>query len=75
MWRLPILFNDDVDDTVPLAVRSIVVDVLDTDWSATQTVSNWMVGLSCLELREAQTQDPNIGIVMNWLQHSYEPTT
>ena len=67
-------FNDDVDDIVPLAVRSIEVEAQDTDSSSAQTVSNWMEGLSRLELREAQTQDPNIGLVMNWLEHSYEPT-
>ena len=68
-------FNDDVDDIVPLAVRSIEVEAQDTDSSSAQTISNWMEGLSRLELREAQTQDPNIGLVMNWLEHSYEPTT
>ena len=68
-------FNDDVDDIVPLAVRSIEVEVQDIDSSGAQTISNWMEGLSRLELREAQTQDPNIGLVMNWLEHSYEPTT
>ena len=68
-------FNNDVDDIVPLAVRSIEVEVQDIDSSGAQTISNWMEGLSRLELREAQTQDPNIGLVMNWLEHSYEPTT
>ena len=68
-------FNDDVDDIVPLAVRSIEVEAQDTDSSSAQTVSNWMEGVSRLELMEAQTQDPNIGLVMNWLEHSYEPTT
>ena len=68
-------FNDDVDDIVPLAVRSIEVEVQDIDSSGAQTISNWMEGLSRLELREAQTQDQNIGLVMNWLEHSYEPTT
>ncbi|MCG8109820.1 MAG: RNase H-like domain-containing protein, partial [Candidatus Thiodiazotropha taylori] len=67
--------NTDVDDVVPLAVRSVQpmnpVSVL----TGIQTVSNWMESLSALELREAQVEDPNIGIIINWLEHSYEPTT
>ena len=68
-------FNDDVDDIVPLTVRGIEVEVPDTDSSGVQMTSNWIEALSFWELTEAQTQDANIDIVMNWLEHSYEPTT
>ena len=47
----------------------------DQAMSGTQAFSNWMEGLSSQELRRAQIEDPNIGIVINWLEHSYEPTT
>ena len=78
-------FNDDVDDVVPLAMRSVeavlpdqaMPDQATSDqaMSGTQAFSNWMEGLSSQELRKAQIEDPNIGIVINWLEHSYEPTT
>ena len=70
-------FNDDVDDVVPLAVRSVGVEITNQtqSMSDTQASSNWMEGLSVIELRRAQTEDPSIGIVINWLEHSYEPTT
>ena len=68
-------FNDDVDDVIPLAVRSVEVVLPDQATSGTQAFSNWMEGLSSPELRRAQIEDPNIGIVINWLEHSYEPTT
>ena len=78
-------FNDDVDDVVPLAmgsVEAVLPDqamqdqaMSDQAMSGTQAFSNWMEGLSSKELRRAQSEDPNIDIVINWLEHSYEPTT
>ena len=67
--------NDDVDDVVPLAVRSVEVVLPGQASSGTQAFSNWMEDLSSPELRRAQIEYPNIGIVINWLEHSYEPTT
>ena len=37
--------------------------------------SNWAVSLSSFQLSEAQRNDPNIGIVLHWIEHQYEPTT
>ena len=68
-------FKDNVDDVIPLAVRSVEVVLQDQATSGTQAFSNWMEGLSSPELRRAQIEDPNIGIVINWLEHSYETTT
>ena len=64
-----------MDDVVPLAVRSVGVELADQAVPGAQAGSNWMEGLSAPELRRSQTEDPNIGIVINWLEHSYEPTT
>ena len=60
---------------MPLAVRSLEAVLPDPAMSGTQAVSNWVESLSSLELRRAQTEDPNIDIVINWLEHTYEPTT
>ena len=94
-------FNEDVDDVVPLAVRSIDLDTVHSN-SLPQGIqgasnsrgasnsqgasksrevphltrtSNWADSLSSLQLSEAQGNDPNIGIVMHWIEHQYEPTT
>ena len=67
-------FNDDVDDVVPLAVRSI------HDWLAEQALSganpvlNWVVCLSSLELRDAKQNDSSLGAIAHWLEYSYEPS-
>ena len=37
--------------------------------------TNWADSLSSLQLSEAQRNDPNIGIVMHWIEHKYEATT
>ena len=39
----------------------------DQAMSGPQVVSNWVESVSSLELRNAQTEDPNTGIVINWL--------
>ena len=56
-------------------MRSVEAVVPDQTLSEPKTVSNWMESLSSLELRRVQTEDPDIGIVVNWPEHSYEPTT
>lgn len=68
-------FSEDVDDVVPLAVRSVDTVCTDHASSVCPAVSNWVESLSSMELRRAQTDDQNISIVLNWLEHSYEPTT
>ena len=59
---------------VSLAVRSVATMFTDHSSSDYPAVSNWVESLSSIELRKAQTDDPNIGIVLNLLEHYYEPT-
>ncbi|MCG8035188.1 MAG: DDE-type integrase/transposase/recombinase [Candidatus Thiodiazotropha taylori] len=68
-------FNEDVDDVIPLAVRSIQANDSDQPLPRTRAILNWVDGLSSLQLGEAQRNDPSIGLVMHWLEHCYEPTT
>ena len=75
-------FNDDVALLAMHSVEAVMPDqampdqaTSDQAMSGTQAFSKWMEGLSSQELRRAQIKDPNIGIVINWLEHSYEPTT
>ena len=37
-------------------------------------ISNWTDGLSSTQLREIQLNDPELGLIMHWLEHSYSPT-
>ena len=37
-------------------------------------ISNWTDGLSSTQLREIQLNDPDLGLIMHWLEHSYSPT-
>ena len=70
-------FNEDVDDVIPLSVRS--VDLSESDQlppeQESRPSSNWMESLSSVQLRQAQLDDKNIGVILEWLEHSYEPST
>ncbi|MCG7878513.1 MAG: RNase H-like domain-containing protein, partial [Candidatus Thiodiazotropha endolucinida] len=68
-------FDDDVDDVVPLAIRSVGDVSSDQSLSESQIDSNWVFNLSSLQLRQHQLEDPDIGVVIYWLERSYEPTT
>ena len=50
-------FNDDVDDVVPLVIRSVEAAMPDQAMPKHQVVSNWVENLSSIELRRAQTHD------------------
>ena len=69
-------FNEDVDDVIPLSVRS--VDLSQSDQLRPEMEprpsSNWLESLSSFQLRQAQLNDKNIGIITHWLEHSYEPS-
>ena len=67
-------FNDDVDDVVPLAVRSVRAGLAEQALSGANPVSNWVVGLSSLQLRDAQQNDSSLGAITHWLEYSYEPS-
>ena len=68
------IFNDDVDDVVPLAVRSVRAGLAEQALSGANPVSNWVVGLSSLQLRDAQQNDSSLGVITHWLEYSYEPS-
>ena len=67
-------FYDDVDDVVPLAVRSVRAGLAEQASSGANPVSNLVVGLSSLQLREAQQNDSSLGAITHWLEYSYEPS-
>ena len=70
-------FNEDVTDIIPLSVRS--VDLSQSDQSRPEMephpAPNWVESLSSFQLRQAQLNDKDIGIITHWLEHSYEPST
>ena len=70
-------FNEDVDDVIPLSVRS--VDLSEPEQSLpvpeSSPSSNWLESMSSLQLRQAQLDDRNIGTIIHWLEHNYEPST
>ncbi len=67
-------FDDDVDDVVPLAVRSInAVSQVEVTSVPVSVASNWTDNLSNIQLSELQHSDSDIGLVMTWLEHGYDP--
>ena len=54
-------FNDDVDDVVSLAVRSVCAGLAEQALLGANPVSNWVVGLSSLQLRDATQNDSALG--------------
>ena len=68
-------FNEDVDDVVPLSVRSVDLRKPEQSNHASSPSSNWVESLSSFQLRQAQLDDENIGVIIHWLEHSYVPTT
>ena len=67
-------FNDDVDDVVPLAVRNISVQDVSQASPGNHAVSNWVENISCVQLREEQCKDSNVGIVLIWLENYHHPS-
>ena len=70
-------FNDDVDDVIPLAVRSVDLDSSHQSIpdSESRPSSNWVESLSSFQLRQAQLDDIHIRTTIHWLEHSYDPST
>ena len=60
-------FNDDVDDVVPLAIRSIKSD------SQVELTNTFLKKYTHLELKEAQINDPNIQKLIAFLTSGQEP--
>ena len=65
-------FNEDVDDVIPLSVRSVDLSQLDQSRPEMEPrpSSNWVESLLSFQLRQAQLNDKNIGIITHWLEHS-----
>ena len=63
-------FDEDFDDVVPLCVCRVDLGVPEQTSHESHQSSNWVESLSSLQLRQAQTNDENIGTIMHWLEHS-----
>ena len=59
-------FEEDVDDAVPLAVKSIC--------SANVCIGSWIQGYTNEQLIEAQEKDASLGRLMNWISNDVKPT-
>ena len=59
-------FNDDVG--------SVHAGLAEQALSGANPVLNWVVGLSSLQLRDAQQNDSSLGAITHWLEYSYEPS-
>ncbi|CAC5368490.1 unnamed protein product [Mytilus coruscus] len=64
-------FENDVDDVVPLAVRSIQHQLQD-DISIQE--SNWMKGLSFEDIKKEQEDDPDLKTLIHWLHTGKPPS-
>ena len=65
-------FEDEVDNILPLSLRQIGVEGL-----LTRNREGMLVQLgefSAQELKEAQTSDQDLSIVIDWVEHGYEPS-
>ena len=66
-WKV---FNEEVDDVIPLAVR-----VVTQDESIPEAVAeNWLEKYSAAELRAAQLRDSDLRPVINWLELEMDPS-
>jgi hypothetical protein len=68
-------FSEDVDDIIPLATRSVNHEFkIKTISTSDQSTSNWLECLSRQQLQDTQFDDPDVSIIIYWLQHDYEPS-
>ena len=63
-------FDEDVDYVVPLSVRKITVtpDILN------DSPNFWFPGYDQGEIRREQMDDPELGVIIGWLESKAEPT-
>ena len=61
-------FDEDIDDVVPLAFKPIKILQM-----ATSSLSNWIDAMSEAEIVDAQKQDPDLAVVINYLHDNEEP--
>ena len=71
-------FIEDVDDVIPLAVRSASIDIspeeiLSPEFPMSEE-SIWLPRYTSAELREAQQADPDLQQMFSWLEDKVTPT-
>ncbi|KAK7481756.1 hypothetical protein BaRGS_00027004 [Batillaria attramentaria] len=62
-------FEEDVDDVVPLAYREARISVVQSAVS-----SNWASSWSDQDLRDAQEQDEDLRVILQWMEREEYPT-
>ena len=74
-------FESDVDDVVPLAIRTVhLADDVDEE-SASQNKeedeqsTSWLPQYTSAQLWERQEEDPDLGKIITWLENAVTPTT
>ena len=76
-------FESDVDDIVPLTVRSASLadplspsKILSPEFlGQEETDTNWLPQYSVEELQKAQLEDPDLAKILNWLESNEPPST
>ena len=71
-------FLEEVDDVIPLAVRTASLDIspediLSSEFSIDEK-STWLPRYTSAELREAQQADPELKQMFSWLEDKVTPT-
>lgn len=67
-------FSEDVDDVIPLSIRTVIPQHVTSNSTMEGDLSNWTENMSCMQLLEAQLDDPDISLIIYWLQHDYQPS-
>ncbi|XP_062602775.1 uncharacterized protein LOC134264500 [Saccostrea cucullata] len=69
-------FQEDVDDVIPLAVRTLqeTDKPKETPNTIDKDACNWASALTDEEIRDAQMQDLNTSTLMKWKAENYVPT-
>ena len=68
-------FQDDVDDVIPLAVRTLrETEKKETQITPNRDSCNWMTVLTDEEIRDAQMQDLDTCTLSKWKTQDYTPT-
>ena len=67
-------FHEDVDDVVPLAVRSVQHSTHLGGKDSEEPVANWLQALPPEEIRAAQLKDPDLAKLHFWMGDDGPPT-
>ena len=74
-------FEDDVDDVVPIAIRSVQVpdEDMETEEDSNRGTdgdsTSWLPQCTSEQLQEKQQQDPDLFKLIKWLEEKSSPTT